>query len=101
MTTAENAENTFKIMRDQGVHTMTIVTSKYHQRWGQAVYNAVSALYKQRLGYDVEIVGDYSYDIEPEVEAFRMDDRFAAFQIAQILDLPQEVVESLPTLPEL
>ena len=35
MTTAENAVNTFEILRREGVRTMTIVTSDYHQRWGR------------------------------------------------------------------
>ncbi len=89
MTTAENALNTFAILQKGGVRTMTIVTSEYHQRWGQAVYNAVAALYRQQHGYAVEIVGNYSYAIEaPEVYAH--GDRIASMQIAGILQLPPE-----------
>lgn len=86
MTTAENAVNTFEILRKQGVRTMTIVTSGYHQRWGQALYNAVGALYRQRAGYDVEIVGNYSCDVENA--RFQNDDQIAVMQIAGILQLP-------------
>ena len=100
MTTAENAENTFKILREQGAKTMTIVTSSYHQRWGQVVYASMAALYQQRYGYDVSIVGDYSYDTEPSVELYKQDARIAVMQVGQILTLPYEVMETLPPIAE-
>lgn len=103
LTTAENAQNTFEIMRDNGVKTMTIITSSYHQRWAQAVYNALAALYKRDHDYSVEIVGDYSLDIEPENEVYRKDNRIAVHQIAELLGLPESVMKTLPefgpTLP--
>jgi hypothetical protein len=76
------------------------VTSSYHQRWGQAVYNAVAELYRIRQGYDVKIVGDYSFDIAPEVPVYARDDRFAVMQIGEILELPADVVKSLPSFRE-
>ena len=97
MTTKENAENTFRILRRQKIRTMTIVTSTYHQRWGQAVYNAVGELYRRQYGYAVESVGNYCFDIEPSVEMYRAGDRIAAFQIAGILELPEDVIRSLPS----
>ena len=97
MTTAENAVNTFEILRREGVRTVTIVTSAYHQRWGQALYNAVGALYRQRMGCDVEIVGNYCYDIEPSVSIYELDDRIAVRQMAGILGLPEEAVAALPS----
>ena len=100
MTTAENAENTLKILRDQGVKTMTIVTSSYHQRWGQVVYTSMAALYKQRYNHNVDIVGDYSYNIEPSVELYKQDTRIAVMQVGQILALPYEVMETLPPITE-
>ena len=98
MTTAENAVNTFEILRKKGVHTMTIVTSGYHQRWGQALYNLLAELYRQQHGYRVEIVGNYCYDIEPSAAIFAYDDRIAVRQIAGILELPQDALRALPSL---
>ena len=92
MTTVENALNTFKILRKKGIRTMTIVTSSYHQRWGQAIYNAVAAIYRQKTGYFPKIIANYCYDIEPSVEAYRNDDRIAARQIASVLKLPKDAV---------
>ena len=88
MTTLENASNTMEMLQQQGIKTMTIVTSTYHQRWGQAVYNAVAALYRHYFGYSVEIVGNYCYDTEPEHDMYRNDDRMAIRQIAQLLNIP-------------
>jgi len=90
MTTLENASNTMEMLQLQGIETMTIVTSTYHQRWGQAVYNAVAALYRHYFGYSVEIVGNYCYDTEPEHDMYRNDDRMAIRQIAQLLNIPME-----------
>jgi len=90
MTTLENASNTLEMLQQQGIKTMTIVTSTYHQRWGQAVYNAVAALYRHYFGYSVEIVGNYCYDTEPEHDMYRNDDRMAIRQIAQLLNIPMD-----------
>lgn len=88
MTTIENAVNTLRILEREGMETMTIVTSTYHQRWGQAIYNAVAVMYWQAYGYDVEIEENYCYETEPPKDAYRNDDRIAAHQIAQLLDVP-------------
>lgn len=90
MTTLENARNTLEMLQKEGIRTMTIVTSTYHQRWGQAVYNAVVALYRRYFGYSVEIVGNYCFDTEPSREMYRKDDRMAIRQIAQLLNVPME-----------
>ena len=90
MSTQDNAVNSLRIMQENGVHSMTIVTSDYHQRWGQVVYNAAAALCRQREGYSVEILGNYCYEIEPSVELYRHGDQLAAMQIAGILEIPRE-----------
>lgn len=89
MTTLENAVNTLEILRQQGVQTFTLVTSGYHQRWGQVLYNAMAAIYGQSYGYEPRIVGNYCFDIEPSDERYRRDDRIALKQLASMLDLPE------------
>ena len=96
MTTQENAINTFKILQTQKISTMTIVTSSYHQKWGQVVYNAVAELYKQQHDYSVEIISNYCYETEPSVELYEKDARIAAMQIARILELSKEARDLLP-----
>lgn len=90
MTTAENALNTMAILREHHASTMTIVTSSYHQRWGQVLYNGVAALYAQNYGYAPVIVSNYNFPIEPENEKFRNDYRIAASQLSGILGLPRK-----------
>ena len=90
MTTAENALHTLAILRQQGTETMTLVTSSYHQRWGQVLYNAVAARYRRDYGYSVEIVENYCYDVRPSSNSFRQDDRIAIHQLAGILELSPE-----------
>ena len=96
MTTAENAVNTFAIMKDQGVESMTIVTSSYHQRWGQALYNALAAIYEQQQGYHARLIGNYCFDTQPSVEVFLKDDWFAIYQLGEILKLPRAQMARLP-----
>ena len=95
MNTAENAANSFRIMRRLGVRTMTIVTSSYHQRRGQVLYRALSILYRERYGYSARIVSNYSYDIEPPPQAAQKDARICAMQLAQILGVPEEDAAAL------
>ena len=85
MTTVENAINTFTILETNRIETMTIVTSTYHQRWGQAIYNAVDALYGKSHGYSVKIVGNYCFEIEPSNEMFKNDAQIAVRQLSSVL----------------
>ncbi len=90
MTTVENAVNTFRILMENDIHTITIVTSSYHQRWGQTLYNAMAALYRQRYGFAVEIVENYCFEIEPSKQSFRQDARMAQRQLGSLLGLPAQ-----------
>ena len=97
-TTAENAVNTFKILRERHIRTMTIVTSSYHQRRGQVLYDAVGALCRRQSGYSVEIVGNFCYEIEPSSPMLEQDVRITARQVAEILKLPEAVMDALPRM---
>ena len=96
MTTAENAINTFAILKKQKIETMTIVTSSYHQRWGQVLYHTLSVLYRQEEGYSAEIIGNYCFEIEPENPVYLQDARIAARQLAGILGLSKEETALIP-----
>ena len=99
LTTAQNAVNTFRILMARGIETMTIVTSSYHQRWGQVLYNAMAAIYRQEYDYSVEIVGNFCYDTEPTVSAYRKDALIAVRQLGEILGLSAEEMSLLPRIP--
>ena len=92
MTTAENAVNTFAILKAENVRTLTVVTSDYHQRWGQVLYNAMAALYKQQYGSDFSIISNCCFQVEPENEKYRNDAGIAVQQLGQILGIPSEAM---------
>ena len=96
--TAENAANTLEILRQKGVRTMTIVTSAYHQRRGQVLYNVMAELYRKRYGTSIKIVGNYNYVIETSSPIESFDARVAAVQAAELLELPEEVRKTMPSM---
>ena len=86
--TVENAVNTFAMMRAHGVTTYTIVTSAYHQRWGQVDYNCMAAFYRLAYGYEARVLENYSCDITYN-EQYANDARWALYHLSVLLDLPQ------------
>ena len=92
--TVENAVNTFAMMRAHGVTSYTIVTSAYHQRWGQVDYNCMAAFYRLAYGYEVELLENYSCDIDYN-EQYANDARWALYHLAVMLGLPQEVMDAI------
>ncbi len=93
MTTADNAVNTLAILNKQAVKSMTIVTSSYLQRWGQVLYNAVSAIYRQQYGFGPEIISNYCYNISPENEMFGDTTGIAIQQLSSILGIPKQAMK--------
>lgn len=87
MTTVANAVNTFRIMKKEEVTSYTIVTSAYHQRWGQATYNLIGALYRQSEGYEAELIANYSYDYAPTVDAYKREAQVGYRQLTTILGM--------------
>ena len=94
MTTLQNAVNTFRMMQAAGIKTFTVVTSSYHQRWGQVIYNAMAEMYRLTGTYDARLVAIYSFDT-PAPDRYAHDDRFAARQLTSLLNLPDSVVEDM------
>lgn len=69
MITSDNAVNAFRIMREQGIGTYTVVTSDYHQLWAQVLFRAVAAVWEKDAGYTVRMVGNYNYPVKGSVSA--------------------------------
>lgn len=65
MTTADNAVNALAILREHGIHSMTVITSDYHEKWGEVLCNAEAALCFLRYGYSIELVENYCYQTGP------------------------------------
>ena len=98
MDTAENAINTMEILKENGIETMTIITSSYHQKRGQTLYNALAGRYSLEQDYSVEIIGNYCYPAETNVMALQMDHLITIFQLAQIIELPAAMQAQLLSL---
>ena len=61
------------------------------------MYHTLAELYRRQYNYGIESIANFCYDTEPTVEMYRAGDRIAAFQIAGILELPEDVIRSLPS----
>ena len=66
LTTLENAVYSLRILQENGIEKITVVTSDYHQRCGQVMFNALAAIYAKATGYQVQIVGNYNYRARPD-----------------------------------
>ena len=100
LSTLENARNALEMLIEQDIHTMTIITSTYHQRRAQAVFNAEAVLMSRQLQYSITSIGNYCFGDDSSNAAKSGDDRVAIRQIAQILELPEEQIELLPSVEE-
>jgi hypothetical protein len=85
MTTVDNAVNAIAMLRARGIHTMTVVTSDYHEKWGQVLCNAEAALNHLRYGYDIRLVSNYCYQTGPQLRSGSA--RSAISQLTSLLHL--------------
>ena len=84
MTTVENAVNVFRILRDRGIETITLVTSGYHMRWALMIFYAVAEQSRQD-GYSVEIIGNWCCDVPPAAGYDLMNVSIAVSQLRSVL----------------
>ena len=85
LTTLENAVNTFAILKEQGIETITIVTSSYHQRRAQLLYETLAEMIRRKEGVSVTVAGNYSCEVQqPEILA-QIDAKIAAMQLAELI----------------
>ena len=64
MTTLDNAVNTFTILKNQGVDTITIVTSSYHQRRANILYETLAEIVRKTEGVSITVAGNYSCEAQ-------------------------------------
>ena len=85
MTTADNAINTFRILREQGIHEITIVTSSYHQCQAHMLFYLVAQYYYYSNGIPFKLIGNFSFETENHANSFRYDVSITILQMNQIL----------------
>ena len=91
MTTVANVRETFRILEEQGVHTMTIVTSLSHMKRAQALYGVMARVCLRERGYAVRSAGNFCYEA-PGASAGRSDHRLAIQGMVELLHLPKDVI---------
>ncbi len=85
MTTLDNAVNTFTILKNQGIDTITIVTSSYHQRRANILYETLAEIVRKTEGVSITVAGNYSCEAQASSELEKYDARIAAMQLNEIL----------------
>lgn len=85
MTTLDNAVNTFTILKSQGVDTITIVTSSYHQRRANILYETLAEILRKTEGVSITVAGNYSCEAQTSKELEKYDARIAAMQLSEML----------------
>ena len=88
MTTDQNMLYSMKILQEQQVGTVTVVTSDYHQLRGQTLLSAMAAIVRREQGYSVEIVGNWCWPTGTYRARRQGEFMSTLFQISTILKLP-------------
>ena len=89
MTTVENVRRTFEILEKQDVHTITIVTSQYHQKRSQALYGVMARVFSRERDYAIRNAGNFC-DGRTEPSTHTPEHRLAIQGMVELLRLPGE-----------
>lgn len=84
--TVENAVNTFRILEDRGIRTFTVVTSGYHSRWAQVLFNAMAS-FSRRNGKPAEMLGSWCCTVTPGGGYDFLNASLAVYQLRTLLAL--------------
>lgn len=90
MTTDQNMLYSMKILQEQQVGSVTVVTSDYHQLRGQTLLSAIAAVVRREQGYSVEIVGNWCWPTGTAGARQQGEFMSTLFQISTILELPAD-----------
>lgn len=85
--TNQNVTNTMRILLEQGIRSMTVVTSVYHQRWATVLF--WTAIEKNRLAEDpveMEIIGNWTIEVKPPSGYNDLNGLIASVQVGRLLE---------------
>ncbi len=85
MTTEENAVNTFLLLQEHGIETITPVTSSYHQVRATLLYRVTAELFRQTTGRTVRVIGNFGCEAEASGFYVVSDRSIATSQIMGIM----------------
>ena len=84
MDTVGNALNTFEILKEQQIEEATLITSDYHQRRANLLYETLAEFIRQTEDYSVAFTGNYSCEAEPSYGT-GMEDRLISRQLSDMI----------------
>ena len=87
LTTLENAVNTFAILKEQGIETITVVTSSYHQKRALLLYETLAEMIRRKEGVSITVAGNYSCEARQPEALAEIDAKLAAMQLAELIAL--------------
>lgn len=85
MTTLDNATNTFEILKEQWIEEITLVTSTYHQRWANMLYEVLAEHVRETEGRTISIVGNFSCERQAPGSLAGREARIAAMQLQEMM----------------
>ena len=88
MTTTDNAVNTLAILQEQRIDTMTVVTSDYHQLWGQTLFHAQAEKIRLAGGRPVRIIANFNWPAASGADRYGSGLFYTVFQLNEILGRP-------------
>ena len=94
--TVENVRKTFEILERQKVHTITIVTSQYHQKRSQTLYGVMERFCRLKWNDDIRSVGNFCFE-KPDAPDSTADYKLAMQGMVELLHIPKEVISSAPS----
>ena len=83
--TLDNAVNTFAILKEQGIGTITVVTSSYHQCRANILYETLAEIVRETEGFSVTIAGNFGCRIDAPKGMEKRDAKIAASQLEDML----------------
>ena len=93
MTTLENAVNTFAILKEQEIETITIVTSAYHQRRANILYETLAEIIREKEGISITVAGNYSCETLPPEGLDKYDAYIATMQLGELIIATEDPAE--------
>ena len=86
LSTVDNVWNTFEILREEGIETITVVTSAYHIRWATVLFCAAAEMNRRGEDpYDVQIIGNWCCNVKPPQGYNDLNGLIAANQLRTLL----------------
>ena len=85
--TNQNVTNTFEILREHGIRSMTVVTSVYHIRWAVALFWAAAEMNRlaEEDPYELKVIGNWCVDVPPPSGYNDLNALIASQQLNRIL----------------